>query len=73
MTRTMCKNKTTNKLKIYYSIVFLGKLKPASAFMSGKMKIQGDMGKAMKLEKLMGKMQTRSYHTMMPNHQRGKL
>lgn len=40
--------------------------------MTGKMKIQGDMGKAMKLEKLMGKMQQRGYHTM-PNHQRGKL
>ncbi len=39
--------------------------------MSGKMKLKGDMGKAMKLEKLMGKMHTRGYHTMMPNHQRG--
>ena len=56
-------------------IFLLGKLKPASAFMSGKMKLQGDMGKALKLEKIMGKMQSRSYHsnTMMPNHQRGKL
>jgi len=54
----------------HFQQMFAGKLKPASAFMSGKMKIQGDMGKAMKLEKLMGKMQTRSYHTMMPNHQR---
>ena len=50
-----------------------GKLKPASAFMSGKMKLQGDMGKALKLEKVMGQMKSRSYHTMMPNHQRGKL
>ena len=52
--------------------IFSGKLKPTTAFMTGKMKIQGDMGKAMKLEKLMGKMQQRGYHTM-PNHQRGKL
>ena len=52
--------------------IFSGKLKPTTAFMTGKMKIQGDMGKAMKLEKLMGKMQQRGYHSM-PNHQRGKL
>ena len=49
-----------------------GKLKPTTAFMTGKLKLEGDMGKAMKLEKLMGKMQTKSFHTM-PNHQRGKL
>lgn len=30
-----------------------GKLKPTSAFMSGKLKIKGNMGLAMKLEKLM--------------------
>ena len=52
--------------------MFAGKLKPTTAFMTGKMKLEGDMGKAMKLEKLMGKMQSRGYHTM-PNHQRGKL
>jgi len=49
--------------------MFAGKLKPTTAFMTGKMKLEGDMGKAMKLEKLMGKMQSRGYHTM-PNHQR---
>jgi len=49
--------------------MFAGKLKPTTAFMTGKLKLQGDMGKAMKLEKLMGKMQARSFHTM-PNHQR---
>jgi len=49
--------------------MFSGKLKPTTAFMTGKLKLEGDMGKAMKLEKLMGKMQTRSMHTM-PNHQR---
>ena len=52
--------------------MFAGKLKPTTAFMTGKLKLEGDMGKAMKLEKLMGKMQTRGIHTM-PNHQRGKL
>jgi len=36
--------------------MFAGKLKPTAAFMTGKLKIQGDMGKAMKLEKLMGQM-----------------
>jgi len=49
--------------------MFNGKLKPTTAFMTGKMKLQGDMGKAMKLEKLMNKMQTRSFHSM-PHHQR---
>lgn len=34
--------------------MFSGKLKPASAFMTGKLKISGDLQKAMKLEKLMG-------------------
>lgn len=33
--------------------MFGGKLKPASAFMMGKLKITGDLQKAMKLEKLM--------------------
>ncbi|KAJ6638080.1 Hydroxysteroid dehydrogenase-like protein 2 [Pseudolycoriella hygida] len=33
--------------------MFTGKLNPASAFMSGKLKITGDLQKAMKLEKLM--------------------
>jgi len=36
--------------------MFSGQLKPTTAFMMGKLKIQGDMGLAMKLEKLMGKM-----------------
>ncbi|XP_077286242.1 hydroxysteroid dehydrogenase like 2 isoform X1 [Arctopsyche grandis] len=33
--------------------MFTGKLKPANAFMMGKLKITGDLQKAMKLEKLM--------------------
>jgi len=36
--------------------MFTGKLKPATAFMGGKLKLKGDMGKAMALEKLMNKM-----------------
>ncbi|XP_061182183.1 hydroxysteroid dehydrogenase-like protein 2 [Saccostrea echinata] len=36
--------------------MFKGELKAVTAFMSGKLKIQGDMGLAMKLEKLMNKM-----------------
>merc|ERR1712073_96439 len=44
--------------------MFAGKLKPTAAFMTGRLKIEGNMGKAMKLEKLMGQMQKRGYHTM---------
>ena len=36
-----------------------GKLAPAAAFMTGKMKLSGDMGKAMKLEKMMGKLKSK--------------
>ena len=36
--------------------MFTGKLNPTSAFMSGKLKMKGDMGKAMKLQKVMDKM-----------------
>merc|ERR1712241_947544 len=36
---------------------------PTAAFMTGRLKIEGNMGKAMKLEKLMGQMQKRGYHT----------
>ncbi|KAK3872690.1 hypothetical protein Pcinc_022239 [Petrolisthes cinctipes] len=39
--------------------MFSGSLKPTSAFMTGKMKISGDMGKALKLEKLMGKLKSK--------------
>lgn len=38
--------------------MFAGQLKPTNAFMMGKLKIKGDMGLAMKLEKLMGKMRS---------------
>ena len=36
--------------------MFAGKVNPTTAFMMGKMKIKGDIGKAMKLEKLMKNM-----------------
>lgn len=36
-----------------------GKMKATAAFMTGKLKIRGDMGKAMKLEKLMGALQSK--------------
>lgn len=39
--------------------VFSGQMKPTAAFMSGKMKISGDMGKAMKLESLMSKLKAK--------------
>jgi len=53
-----------------FNKMFSGQLKPAQAFMSGKLKISGNMGQAMKLEKLMGKLQTRGYHSLSGN--RGK-
>jgi predicted lipid carrier protein YhbT len=42
----------TMKSEIFINMVS-GSLKPTSAFMSGKLKIKGDMNLAMKLEKLM--------------------
>ena len=36
--------------------VFTGKQKAATAYMTGKLKIKGDLGKAMKLEKLMSRL-----------------
>lgn len=39
--------------------MFSGKLKATSAFMSGKLKINGDLQKAMKLEKLMGSLKSK--------------
>uniref|UniRef100_A0A2M4AFQ2 Hydroxysteroid dehydrogenase-like protein 2 n=1 Tax=Anopheles triannulatus TaxID=58253 RepID=A0A2M4AFQ2_9DIPT len=39
--------------------MFTGKLKPANAFMTGKLKISGDLQKAMKLEKLMGSLKSK--------------
>lgn len=42
-----------------FTDMFAGKLKPASAFMMGKLKISGDMQKAMKLEKLMSALKSK--------------
>ncbi|XP_023344016.1 hydroxysteroid dehydrogenase-like protein 2 [Eurytemora carolleeae] len=54
--------------------MFSGKLKPTTAFMTGKLKIAGNMGKAMSLEKLMGKMQKRSFSTsIQPRSPKSKL
>ncbi|XP_028391725.1 hydroxysteroid dehydrogenase-like protein 2 [Dendronephthya gigantea] len=39
--------------------MFTGKLKPTAAFMQGKLKIKGDMMKAMKLESLMSHMKSK--------------
>lgn len=39
--------------------MFSGKLKATTAFMSGKLKINGDLQKAMKLEKLMGSLKSK--------------
>ena len=47
-----------------FAKMFTGKLKPTTAFMTGKLKIAGNMGKAMALEKLMGKMQKRGFHSL---------
>lgn len=39
--------------------MFTGSLKPTAAFMSGKLRLKGDMGLAMKLEKLLGQMKSK--------------
>ena len=40
--------------------MFAGKTNPTTAFMSGKLKLSGDVTKAMKLEKLMAQVRTKS-------------
>jgi len=40
-----------------FTKMFAGKLKPTTAYMTGKLKISGNLGKAMALEKMMTKMQ----------------
>ena len=47
----------------FYNYHFTGKLNPTSAFMTGKLKMEGNLGKAMALEKVMKKMNSRGYHT----------
>ena len=48
----------TMKAEIFNKMVS-GGMKPTSAFMSGKLRIKGDMGLAMKLEKLMGSLKSK--------------
>ncbi|XP_041977989.1 hydroxysteroid dehydrogenase-like protein 2 isoform X2 [Aricia agestis] len=43
-----------------FADMFAGKLKPATAFMMGKLKIKGDLQKAMKLEKMMASLKKRA-------------
>jgi NAD(P)-dependent dehydrogenase (short-subunit alcohol dehydrogenase family)/putative sterol carrier protein len=42
-----------------FFLMFTGKMKPANAFMTGKLKISGDLQKAMKLEKLMNALKSK--------------
>jgi putative sterol carrier protein len=42
-----------------FNQVVSGSLKPSAAFMTGKLKIKGNMGLAMKLEKLMGSLKSK--------------
>ncbi|KAA0703776.1 Hydroxysteroid dehydrogenase-like protein 2 [Triplophysa tibetana] len=42
-----------------FTKMFAGKLKPTMAFMSGKLKIKGDMGLAIKMEKMMSMMKSK--------------
>lgn len=42
-----------------FSAMFTGKIRPTVAFMSGKLKINGNLEKAMKLEKLMDKLKSK--------------
>lgn len=44
--------------------MFEGELNPTKAFMSGKLKIGGNLSKAMALEKVMKNMSARGYHTL---------
>lgn len=39
--------------------MFAGKLKPATAYMMGKLKIKGNLQQAMKLEKLMSSLKSK--------------
>uniref|UniRef100_A0A0K8TN42 Hydroxysteroid dehydrogenase-like protein 2 n=1 Tax=Tabanus bromius TaxID=304241 RepID=A0A0K8TN42_TABBR len=43
----------------HFMDMFMGKLKPTAAFMTGKLKITGDLQKAMKLEKLMSSLKSK--------------
>lgn len=51
--------KGTNGCFSFPHFLILGKLKPTMAFMSGKLKIKGNMTLAIRLEKLMNQMNAR--------------
>jgi putative sterol carrier protein len=44
---------------IFNSFLLIGKLKPVAAFMTGKLNINGNLQKAMKLEKLMNSLKSK--------------
>ena len=52
----------------YFTI--LGELKPATAFMTGALKLSGDLSKAMALETVMKASRERGFHTMAGQMQR---
>lgn len=41
--------------------MFTGKIKPATAYMTGKLKIKGNLQKALKLEKLMSSLKSKMW------------
>lgn len=56
-----CHHGNTGAVRVHFHdngcvLCVSGKLKPTMAFMSGKLRIKGDMTLAIKLEKLMGRM-----------------
>jgi len=54
-----------------YTAAEESKLNPTSAFMTGKLKMEGNLGKALALEKVMKRMQSsRGYHTSAHHHHR---
>jgi putative sterol carrier protein len=42
--------------------MLLGRLNATTAFMTGKLKVKGNMGKAMKLQTILGKYDVSQYH-----------
>ena len=49
---------------------FPGELKPATAFMTGALKLSGDLSKAMALETVMKASREKGFHTMAGQMQR---
>ena len=61
--------KSEKRLFSSYLIVS-GELKPATAFMTGALKLSGDLSKAMALETVMKASRERGFHTMAGQMQR---